>query len=378
MREQLLAAGADTERRLLLTGATVLSLDPEVGDFARGDVLIEGERIVAVGPDLGASVGDGAALRLEMDGKIVMPGFVDTHRHCWQNQFRRYMSDARIEEYMVDAHEVFAPVYRPDDIYTGCLLSAWGAIDSGVTCLLDFMHNARSLEHSEAAVEAFVAVGIRGVHGAGPPSKGEWDERWLENVETMRETRFRDDDCISSLMSTVHETGHGRYEQNLPRDWLGQPLANARSMALHESQSLSFEMQLGSHPGFVAHLAPLVAAAFGPHPAYEAGNLHRLLTRVKPGLIRVDADEVTYPAHVILRYEIERPLVEGEDHRDLVAVLIVLVKLFGVGRSLFGLEVVRHLLLDLAHLRARAVRRVDVHIDSGNHDCRSFKLARAS
>ena len=83
-------------------------------------------------------------------------------------------------------------------------------------------------------------------------------------------------------------------------------------MALHESQSLSFEMQLGSHPGFVAHLAPLVAAAFGQHPAYEAGNLHRLLTRVKPGLIRVDADEVTYPAHVILRYEIERPLIEGD------------------------------------------------------------------
>ena len=71
-------------------------------------------------------------------------------------------------------------------------------------------------------------------------------------------TRFRDDDFLGSLMGTVHETGHGRYEQNLPREWLGQPVANARSMALHESQSLSFEMQLGSHPGFVARLAPLV------------------------------------------------------------------------------------------------------------------------
>ena len=60
-------------------------------------------------------------------------------------------------------------------------------------------------------------------------------------------------------MGTVHETGHGRYEQNLPRDWLGQPVAEARSMAIHESQSLSFEMQLGGHPGFVAPLAPLVA-----------------------------------------------------------------------------------------------------------------------
>jgi carboxypeptidase Taq len=125
-------------------------------------------------------------------------------------------------------------------------------------------------------------------------------------------TRFRDDDFLGSLMGTVHETGHGRYEQNLPRDWLGQPVADARSMALHESQSLSFEMQLGSHAGFVARLAPLVREAFGDQPAFEPGNLHRLLTRVKPGLIRVDADEVTYPAHIILRYEIERPLIEGE------------------------------------------------------------------
>ncbi len=125
-------------------------------------------------------------------------------------------------------------------------------------------------------------------------------------------TRFRDDDFLQSLMGTVHETGHARYEQNLPREWLGQPVSDARSMALHESQSLSFEMQLGSHPAFVAGLAPLIAEAFGHQPAFAPTNLQRLLTRVRPGLIRVDADEVTYPAHVILRYEIERPLIEGE------------------------------------------------------------------
>ena len=125
-------------------------------------------------------------------------------------------------------------------------------------------------------------------------------------------TRFRDDDFLGSLMGTVHETGHGRYEQNLPRDWLGQPLAHARSAALHESQSLSFEMQLGAHAGFVRQLSPLLAQAFGPQPAFEPDNLQALMTRVKPGLIRVDADEVTYPAHVILRYEIERALIEGE------------------------------------------------------------------
>ena len=125
-------------------------------------------------------------------------------------------------------------------------------------------------------------------------------------------TRFTEDDFLGGLLGTVHETGHGRYEQNLPREWLGQPVAEARSMALHESQSLSFEMQLGRHPGFAARLAALVADTFGHQPAFAPDNLQRLMTRVEPGLIRVDADEVTYPAHVILRYEIERPLIEGE------------------------------------------------------------------
>ena len=125
-------------------------------------------------------------------------------------------------------------------------------------------------------------------------------------------TRYSTHSFLGSLMGTVHETGHGCYEQNLPRDWLGQPLAQARSMALHESQSLSFEMQIGGHPGFAALVSPLLQEAFGDQPAFAPANLHRLLTRVQPGFIRVDADEVTYPAHIILRYEIERALIEGE------------------------------------------------------------------
>jgi carboxypeptidase Taq len=125
-------------------------------------------------------------------------------------------------------------------------------------------------------------------------------------------TRYREDDFAPALMGTIHETGHARYEQNLPRDWLGQPIANARSMALHESQSLSFEMQLGCSRSFAGLLAPLLARHLGAQPAFEPDNLARLLTRVQPGFIRVDADEVTYPAHVILRFEIERALIEGD------------------------------------------------------------------
>ena len=125
-------------------------------------------------------------------------------------------------------------------------------------------------------------------------------------------TRFREADFLSSLMGTIHETGHARYEQHRPRAWLGQPVSEPRSMGIHESQSLAFEMQLGRSRPFAALLAPLLVEHFGAQPAFEPENVFRLMTRVRPGLIRVDADEVTYPAHVLLRYEIERPLVEGE------------------------------------------------------------------
>jgi carboxypeptidase Taq len=124
-------------------------------------------------------------------------------------------------------------------------------------------------------------------------------------------TRYSEDDFARSLLGTIHETGHARYEQNLPRDWLGQPVGNARSFGIHESQSLSFEMQLARSRPFVGLLAPMLRKHFGDQPAFDPDNLYRLWTRVRPGFIRVDADEATYPAHVILRYEIERPLIEG-------------------------------------------------------------------
>jgi carboxypeptidase Taq len=125
-------------------------------------------------------------------------------------------------------------------------------------------------------------------------------------------TRYRDDDGLNALMSTVHETGHARYAQNLPRALLGQPVARPRSFGVHEGCSLAFEMQLARSRAFCEQLAPLLARHFGAQPAFAPDNLYALLTTVERGLIRVDADEVTYPAHVMLRYEIERPLVEGE------------------------------------------------------------------
>ena len=125
-------------------------------------------------------------------------------------------------------------------------------------------------------------------------------------------TRYDESDFASALMAVLHETGHALYERGLPGDWRLQPVGQARGMAMHESQSLLVEMQACRSPHFLAFLAPLAREAFdGQGPAWEADNLHRLWTRVQPDFIRVDADEVTYPAHVILRYRLERQLLDG-------------------------------------------------------------------
>jgi carboxypeptidase Taq len=126
-------------------------------------------------------------------------------------------------------------------------------------------------------------------------------------------TRFDAADFTSALMGVLHETGHALYERGLPAAWRHQPIGNARGMSLHESQSLLIEMQACRSHAFAAFAAPLARAAFGRDgPAWQPDNLHRLATRVAPGLIRVDADEVTYPAHVILRYRLERALLAGD------------------------------------------------------------------
>ncbi|WP_186367096.1 carboxypeptidase M32 [Yersinia aldovae] len=125
-------------------------------------------------------------------------------------------------------------------------------------------------------------------------------------------TRYNESEFLSALMGIVHETGHARYEQNLPREWLGQPISHARSTAIHESQSLLFEMQLARSNEFLQVIRPLVITQFGDQPAFAEDNFINLNQRVKTGFIRVDADEVSYPAHVILRYEIEKALITGE------------------------------------------------------------------
>ncbi|HEX6240398.1 MAG TPA: carboxypeptidase M32 [Polyangiales bacterium] len=134
-------------------------------------------------------------------------------------------------------------------------------------------------------------------------------------------TRYDERSFTQSLLGVLHEAGHAKYEQGLPRSWAGQPVGSARGMSMHESQSLLSEMQVSRGLPFLRFLAPQLARAFPEayqrEPrAFSADNLYRLFTRVKRSKIRVDADEVTYPCHILLRYDLERALIDGRMRVD--------------------------------------------------------------
>lgn len=132
--------------------------------------------------------------------------------------------------------------------------------------------------------------------------------------EDVRLTTFYDErDVSKALLGVLHETGHALYERGLPKDWARQPVGDAAGMAAHESQSLIIEMQACRSDAFLGFLGRELHAAFGgPAAPCAAENLARLWRRVGRGFIRVDADEITYPAHVILRFRLERALIGGD------------------------------------------------------------------
>jgi carboxypeptidase Taq len=124
--------------------------------------------------------------------------------------------------------------------------------------------------------------------------------------------RYDETDAASGLMAVLHETGHALYNAGLPEAWRHQPVGRPRSVAVHESQSLLVEMQVCRSRPFLGYLAPLLRAAFGVDgAAFAVDNLYRQAVRVERSLIRVDADEVTYPLHIVLRYRLEKALLAG-------------------------------------------------------------------
>ena len=161
------------------------------------------------------------------------------------------------------------------------------------------------------ALEIMKAIGF-------PFDRGRLDESehpFTEGVpgDIRVTTRFDSADLFSGLLGALHETGHAMYDLGLPQEWRDQPVGRDRGMALEESQSLLLEMLVCRGRPFVRYLTPLLEKHFGvAGPEWDRENLYAHLTRVRRGLIRVDADELTYPLHVLLRYELEKQLLSGD------------------------------------------------------------------
>jgi cytosine/adenosine deaminase-related metal-dependent hydrolase len=200
----------DEVRRILLKGGTVISMDPAVGDFARGDVLIESDRIAAVGATI-----DADATVIDASDMIVLPGFCDPHIHCWEGQLGRFIpnnmstvnEDKGLPEpnphptraYIPVLHTRFAQHYRPEDSYIGTLATLLAALNGGITTVCDNAHNSRSKAHSDAGIAALIDSGVRGVHAYGRPVAGDWDEQYPEDAYRLKETYFSSDDQLQTM-----------------------------------------------------------------------------------------------------------------------------------------------------------------------------------
>lgn len=217
--------------RLLIKGGCVLTMDAELGDLPVADVLIEDERIEAVGVDL--EVGDAEVL--DARGRIVIPGFVDTHRHTWETAIRGCAPNATLDDYFVEVLDSFAPKYTAEDVFASNLAGALECLNAGITTLVDWSHINNTPEHPDAAIAALKEAGIRSQYAYGSANTSLADY-WFESqivmpaddVRRIRDTYFNSDDGLLTMALATRGTGFCvddvvTQEWNLARE-LGIPI----------------------------------------------------------------------------------------------------------------------------------------------------------
>ncbi len=188
-------------RPILLKGGIVLSLDRAVGDFEQADVLIEGSKIKEVRPNISAP----NAQVIDASKAIVMPGFVDTHRHMWQGFLRNVLPDGSLMDYVQIVQRKFGANMVPDDVYAADLLSGLGCIDAGVTTVLDWSHIQISPEHTDATIKGLKESGVRAAFAYGTPQTvtGNWKDapknKYPGDIARLRKQYFNSDDQLLTL-----------------------------------------------------------------------------------------------------------------------------------------------------------------------------------
>jgi len=207
-------------KRVLLRGGHVLSMDPKIGDLYGGDVLIEEDRIAAVGHGLDAA----DAEVLDATSCIVMPGFIDSHRHTWETVIRGIAPDVSLGGYFDLVLDQLAPAYRPEDVYAGNYLGSLEAIDAGVTTLLDWSHISNTPEHADEAIRGLADARLRAVYCYGNPNTSLaawWFESELtapDDIKRVREQYFSSEDGLMTLAMGTRGPGFCKPEV-VKHDW---------------------------------------------------------------------------------------------------------------------------------------------------------------
>lgn len=173
-------------RPVVLRGGTVLTMDDRRTVLNAADVLIVDDRVAAIGHALEVPEG---TQEIDASGGIVMPGMIDTHRHMWQTAMRGYGADWTLTQYFVWYYLEHGKAFRPEDVYAGNLLSAWEALDAGVTTTVDWSHGLQTVEHADAAVDALQAVPGRFVLAYGNIQAGPWEWATDKSVHAFLERR---------------------------------------------------------------------------------------------------------------------------------------------------------------------------------------------
>jgi 5-methylthioadenosine/S-adenosylhomocysteine deaminase len=163
------STGSSSPSRQVIRGARLWSADPKLGDLPSADVLIEDDRIATVAPSLGPLDAEEIAGR----DRILLPGFVDTHRHTWQSLIRHMSTDWTLPQYFSGVRGVLGKAYQPEDMYAANLVGMLDALDSGITTVVDWSHNNNTPQHADAAIQGVFDAGIRCVWGCGN-SNDEW------------------------------------------------------------------------------------------------------------------------------------------------------------------------------------------------------------
>jgi 5-methylthioadenosine/S-adenosylhomocysteine deaminase len=188
-------AHLQAQRRILIKGGLVLTMDRQIGDFAQADILIEDGKIRAMRPEIAVS-GDVAVF--DATNCIVIPGFIDTHSHSYQGILRSIMPDGELDpDYNRDVQTTLTPAFTPPDVYAGVLMTALGMIDAGTTAMVDLCQISHTPEHSDACIAALKDSGIRAVHaysrGAGPATQ------YPQDIARLQRTYFNSKDQLLTL-----------------------------------------------------------------------------------------------------------------------------------------------------------------------------------